>query len=101
MSDSKYTTDDYIRLLYDLEAGLYHAPNVEYHNITREADRSLKIYVRLKDIASTSMDSLEGLIDKAKLLGKLAVHVQKFTAAKISFVDPCNRAPILEHVIIA
>lgn len=92
-----YTTKDYIDLLYDLEAGLAHNPAIYSHNIKRENDRSLHIFVRLRN--AVELPNIQPIIDKAKLLGKLAVDVQKFPSARILFKTEIDNY-VLEDIIV-
>lgn len=90
------TTDDYIRTLYELEAGLFAHPYTVYHDIRREHDKSLSIYARFKKMVDTT--SINALVAKAKVLGEMAVNVQRFSAARITFKTEDDQ--VLQAVVV-
>ena len=96
-STNVYTTDDYIKLLYDLESGLYNDPYVSYHDISRDHSKRLNIIVKVRENAQ--YPCIKYLVDKAKLVGELAVHVQKFAAANIQFKSDI-KDHVLEQVVV-
>lgn len=101
MCARNYNTRDYIKILYDLEEGLYNEPRISHFDIRREdADKSLQIMLKIRDVRDAGLEQIEGLLAQAKLLGRLAVEVQKFTAARIMVKTDMNRS-VLEEIVIA
>lgn len=88
--------DDYIDMLYDLEAGLYQDPCVSYHDIRRLTNKTLQITMRLKK--DKSIKNIEHLVDRARVLGWAAVNVQKFFKARV-IVNSEIDLPLHEVVI--
>lgn len=92
-------TRKYIDTLYALEEGLYNEQQIMSFDIRRDdRDKSLRIMMRLKEMIG--VDAIGGLLSQAKLLGEMAVNVQKFGAARIVVCDKFDK-PVLEEIVIA
>jgi len=96
MAYNTLTTDDYMQMLYDLEAGLYCEPHIYEHDIRRIEDKTLHICMKLRP--NIDLPVIRNLLEKAQLLGKLAVHVQNFAKAQI-IVKSENDHRLLEIVV--
>lgn len=92
------STDDYIRLLQDLESGLYKEQLVTHYYIKKEPNQILSIFVRLRKISDHP--NIKTLIEKAKLLAKMAVDIQNFNGAKIDIITDFNE-PVLQEIVIS
>lgn len=97
ITNLKLTTEDYIKMLYDLESGLINSPYILQHDIRREGDMSLCIFARFK--SAIDADNIRQLMAQACKLGELAVQVQRFKGARITFKDETDC--VLESVIVA
>lgn len=70
---------------------------MEFFDIRRDHNRVLNINVRLKRAIQPLR--LNELFEHAKLVGKLAVDVQRFNGANVSYMNDMGM-PILKEIIV-
>lgn len=97
MAYKTFTTEDYMQVLYDLEAGLYREPHIYEHNIRRIENKTLQISMKLR--SNIDLRLIKNLIDKAHTLGNMAVHVQNF--AKACIIVKSEKDHRLLEVVVA
>jgi hypothetical protein len=90
------STNDYIEMLYALEAGLYNE-NIRHSDIRRDADRNLHVIVKFK--SSANVDFISAIFAQVRELGVAAVVVQKFKSTKIDFYNEIDHS-ILKDIIV-
>jgi len=96
MNSASISCEKYINALHDLEAGLYRESCIHSHDIRRLEDKTLQISLRLNDTSISP--HVESLVDRAKQLAWLAVHVNRFCKSRVE-VKSINDKKLQEIVV--